>query len=227
MEFSWSTLIIIILIIIIVYFVWTMIDSSSSTVVSPSQDAKTQTSISIPDKSYSFALSTWIYVNDWESTPGKKIIISSEPDGSKNTPNLLISLGENNNTLDVDLKNSGTTIPPVQDIPLQTSVSIILNFNNGNSIDIYVNGKLVQTSAFTNTWSLNNGSLYIGSKNGFGGYITMATFHKAPLGPQDAWDIYSSGDGGSAGNSVSDFFNKYKIRFAFVKDNVELSRLDV
>lgn len=229
MEFSWSTLVIVILIIIIIYFLWSMLSSSSSsTVISGSQDAKTQTSVSIPDNSYSFAISTWIYVTEWESTSGDKVIISSESDASKTTPNLLISLGKNNNALSITFgKSGGTVIPPIPNIPLQTWVSIILNVNNGSSVDIYINGKLVQTSALQGPWSLSAGSLYVGSKNGFDGYITMATFHKAPLGPQDAWDTYSSGYGASGSSSAVDFFNKYKVRFAFVKDNVELSRLDI
>jgi len=229
MEFSWSTLIIVILIIIIIYFLWSMLSSSSSsTVISGSQDAKTQSSVSIPDNSYSFAISAWIYVTDWETTSGDKVIISSESDGSKTTPNLLVSLGKDNNALSITLGNSGNTvIPPVPNIPLQTWVSIILNVNNGSSVDIYINGKLVQTSALQGPWSLSAGSLYVGSKDGFDGYITMATFHKAPLGPQDAWDTYSSGYGASGSSSAVDFFNKYKVRFAFVKDNVELSRLDI
>jgi uncharacterized protein (UPF0333 family) len=229
MEFSWSTLIIVLLVIIIVYFLWSMLSSSaSSTVLSGSQDAKTQTSVSIPDKSYSFALSSWIYVSEWESTPGEKAILSSESDASQKKPNLLVSLGKDTNVLNVTLGSSGSTvIPPIPNIPLQTWVSIILNVNNGTSIDIYINGKLVQTSALQGPWSLSAGSLYVGSKNGFDGFITMATFHKAPLGPQDAWDTYSSGYGASGSSSVTDFFNKYKVRFAFVKDNVELSRLDI
>ena len=124
-------------------------------------------------------------------------------------------------------KNGTAVIPPIPNIPLQTWVSIILNINNGSSVDIYVNGKLVQTNALTGPWSLSAGSLYVGSKDGFDGYITMATLHKGPLSPQDAWDTYSSGYGSSGGSSVTDFFNKYKIRFAFVKDNVELNRLDI
>lgn len=229
MEFSWSTLIIIILVILVIYFIWSMMASSaSSTVISGQQDAKTQTSISIADNSYSFALSTWIYVSDWESTSGDKVIISSESDGSQKTPNLLVSLGKDNNTLNITLGNSGSTvIPPIPNIPLQTWVSILLNVNNGVSIDIYINGKLVQTNALQSPWNLSAGSLYVGSKNGFDGFITMATFHKSPLGPQDAWDVYSSGYGASGGSSAVDFFNKYKVRFAFVKDNVELSRLDI
>jgi hypothetical protein len=202
--------------------------SSSSTVISGEQDASAQTTISISDKTYSFALSAWIYVSDWSSTSGEKSIISSESDTSTKTPNLLISLGKDNNVLNVTLGNSGSTIPPIQNIPLQTWVSIILNVNNGSSIDIYINGKLVQTNALQTAWSLDSGSLYVGSKtSGFTGHITMAILHKAPLGPQDAWDIYSSGYGSNGSSSAVDFFNKYKIRFAFVKDNVELSRLDV
>ena len=229
MDFSWSTLIIVILVILIIYFIWSiMASSSSSTVISGEQDASAQTTISISDKSYSFALSAWIYVTDWSSTTKDKSIISSESDTSTNPPNLLISLGKDTNVLNVNLGGSGTTITPIPNIPLQTWVSIILNVNNGSSIDIYINGKLVQTTALQNTWSLDSGSVYVGSKtSGFTGHITMAILHKAPLGPQDAWDIYSSGYGSNGSSSAVDFFNKYKVRFAFVKDNVELSRLDV
>jgi hypothetical protein len=229
MDFSWSTLIIVILVILIIYFIWSiMASSSSSTVISGEQDASAQTTISISDKTYSFALSAWIYVSDWSSTTKDKSIISSESDTSTNPPNLLISLGKDTNVLNVTLANSGSPIPPIPNIPLQTWVSIILNVNNGSSIDIYINGKLVQTNALQTAWSLDSGSLYVGSKtSGFTGHITMAVLHKAPLGPQDAWDIYSSGYGSNGSSSAVDFFNKYKVRFAFVKDNVELSRLDV
>jgi hypothetical protein len=229
MDFSWSTLIIVILVILVIYFVWSIVaSSSSSTVISGEQDASAQTTISISDKTYSFALSAWIYVTDWSSTSGEKSIISSESDTSTNPPNLLISLGKDTNILNVTLASSGSTIPPIPNIPLQTWVSIILNVNNGSSIDIYINGKLVQTNALQMAWSLDSGSLYVGSKtSGFTGHITMAVLHKAPLGPQDAWDIYSSGYGSNGSSSAVDFFNKYKVRFAFVKDNVELSRLDV
>jgi len=229
MDFSWSTLIIVILLILIIYFVWTIMSApSSSTVMSGSQDAKTQTSVPIPDQSYNFAISAWIYVTEWESTPKNKVIISSESDTSKKTPNLIISLGKDDNVLNITLGKNGTAvINPIPNIPLQTWVSIILNVNNGSSVDIYVNGKLVQTNALTGPWSLTAGSLYVGSKDGFDGYITMATLHNGPLAPQDAWDTYSSGYGSSGGSSVTDFFNKYKIRFAFVKDNVELNRLDI
>jgi len=236
MDFSWTTIIITILLIIIVYFIWTMLSSSStSTVISSSQDAKTQTSIPIPSTSnnYTLAFSTWIYVTDWNVTPDVKPIISSSTSvktaGAATPPNLQISLGDKTNVLRVALNggSSTTTIPDIPNIPLQTWVSIIVNVNNGISADIYINGKLVQTTALLNTWKLTAGTIYVGSPQSFDGFITMATYHNVPIGPQDAWDIYSSGYGSGGGSSVSDFFNKYKVRFAFVKDNVELSRLDI
>ena len=105
--------------------------------------------------------------------------------------------------------------------------SIIVSVNNGNSADIYVNGKLVRTVALTKAYSLTGGSVTVGgSPTGSTGYIST-TFDKNSIGPQEAWNIYSSGYGSGNGNGVSDFFNKYKLRFAFVKDNVELSRLDI
>ena len=86
MDFSWSTLIIVILVVLVIYFVWSMLaSSSSSTVISSEQDASAQTTISISDKTYSFALSAWIYVSDWSSTSGEKSIISSESDTSQSS----------------------------------------------------------------------------------------------------------------------------------------------
>jgi hypothetical protein len=111
-------------------------------------------------------------------------------------------------------------------IPLQTWVSIIATVNSGNSLDIYINGKLVQTTALDNgnVYGLPAGTINVGG--GIDGYIS-STFDSTPFGPQDAWNTYSSGYGSGGGSSISDFFNKYKVRFAFVKDNVELSRLDI
>ena len=83
MDFSWSTLIIVILVILIIYFIWSiMASSSSSTVISGEQDASAQTTISISDKTYSFALSAWIYVSDWSSTTKDKSIIRYLAGGS-------------------------------------------------------------------------------------------------------------------------------------------------
>ena len=223
MDFSWTTVIIIILLIVIVYFVWTMFSSSSTTVSSGGLDASKSTPMTVT-ASNSFTISTWVYINSWNSTANKTIVSTLPQTASTSTFSL--TLGEADNGLYVNI--GGQPIPDGIGaistilVPLQTWASIIATVNNGNSLDIYINGKLVQTSVLNNTYGLLAGTINVGGN--IDGHIS-STFNSTPLGPQDAWNTYSSGYGG--GSSVSDFFNKYKIRFAFVKDNVELSSLDI
>ena len=224
MDFSWTTTIIIILLIIIVYFIWTA-SSSSTTVSSGALDASKSKPITV-NASNSFTISTWVYVNSWNSTTPKTIV--STPKDSKSP--FILTLGNSNNNLNnlyitigdqsIPINGANSTIS----IPLQTWASIIATVNSGNSLDIYINGKLVQTTALDHVYGLPAGTINVGG--GIDGYIS-STFDSTPFGPQDAWNTYSSGYGSGGGNSVSDFFNKYKVRFAFVKDNVELSRLDI
>ena len=221
MDFSWTTIVIIILLIIIVYFVWTML-SSSTTTSSVTQAANTKTQLTVT-ASNSFTFSVWIYVSSWttsDSGMNKPIITTSGP---KSTNYFNLSLGDSDNGLYATV--GGQSMPVIPNIPLQTWALITASVNNGNSLDIYINGKLVQTTALLNTFSLNAGSVDVGDTTSFSGFI-FATFLDSPVGPQDVWNTYSSGYG-SGGSSVSDFFNRYKVRFAFVKDNVELSSLDI
>ena len=223
MDFSWTTVIIIILLIVIVYFVWTMFSSSSTTVSSGGLDASKSTPMTVT-ASNSFTISTWVYINSWNSTANKTIVSTLPQTASTSTFSL--TLGEADNGLYVNI--GGQPIPDGIGaistilVPLQTWASIIATVNNGNSLDIYINGKLVQTSVLNNTYGLLAGTINVGGN--IDGHIS-STFNSTPFGPQDAWNTYSSGYGG--GSSVSDFFNKYKVRFAFVKDNVELSSLDI
>ena len=221
MDFSWTTIVIIILLIIIVYFVWTML-SSSTTTSSVTQAANTKTQLTVT-ASNSFTFSVWIYVSSWTTGVSAKPIINT-PNAQKLSPkSFTLSLGESDNGLYATV--GSTVMPVIPNIPLQTWALITASVNNGNSLDIYINGKLVQTTALLNTFSLNAGSVDVGDTTSFSGFI-FATFLDSPVGPQDVWNTYSSGYG-SGGSSVSDFFNRYKVRFAFVKDNVELNSLDI
>jgi len=220
MDFSWTTIVIIILLIVIVYFVWTMF-SSSSTTTSTTQAANTKTQLTVTS-SNSFTFSIWIYVSSWTTNGSRKPIINTPNAQPANSFNL--SLGDSDNGLYATV--GGKTMSVIPNIPLQTWALITANVNNGNSLDIYVNGKLVQTNALQNTFTLNAGSVDVGDTSSFTGFI-FATFTDSPVGPQDVWNTYSSGYGSGSGSSVSDFFNRYKVRFAFVKDNVELNSLDI
>ena len=200
-----------------------MLSSSSSTTTSVNQASTTKSQLTVTS-SNSFAFSVWIYVSSWttsDSGMNKPIITTSGP---KSTNYFNLSLGDSDNGLYATV--GGQSMPVIPNIPLQTWALITANVNNGNSLDIYINGKLVQTTALDNPFTLNAGSVDVGGPSSFTGFI-FATFTNSPVGPQDVWNTYSSGYGSGGGSSVSDFFNKYKVRFAFVKDNVELSKLDI
>jgi hypothetical protein len=202
-----------------------MLSSSSTTVSSGGQIASKSTPMTVT-LSNSFTISTWVYINSWDSTSKNKTIVST-PSQTPSTSTFSLTLGTSDNNLYINI--GGQSIPLTGElstvsIPLQTWVSIIATVNNGNSLDIYINGKLVQTTALKNVYTLPAGTINVGG--GIDGSIS-STFNATPFGPQDAWNTYSSGYGSGSGSSVSDFFNKYKVRFAFVKDNVELSSLDI
>ena len=200
-----------------------MFSSSSSVASTGHQDASKNTNINVPVNTSSFSFVTWLYVSEWTSTPTSKNIVSNTG-GTQDKTRFNLSLESNNNILNLSIGSGSTQPTSVQNIPLQTWVCIIVSVNNGNAVDIYLNGKLVSTTSLSATYSLPSGTYITGG--GITGLINT-TFNPEPTGPQDAWNIYSSGDGSGTGSSVADFFNKYKVRFAFVKDNVELSKLDI
>ena len=219
MNISWTTVIIVILLIIIGYILWRALSSSSNTSTGTTK-LVTPTTIVATSSTNSFTFSTWIAINTWGSGGNNLIKTPSA------TPTFALTLGSVTN----DLNLAFTTTPATPSViisnivPLQTWASIIVSVNNGNSVDVYVNGKLVKTFPLNGVYLLPAGDVIVGGATGTStGYISTTLDNKS-IGPQDAWNIYSSGFGGGSGD---DFFNKYKIRFAFVKDNVELSRFDI
>jgi hypothetical protein len=222
MDISWTTVIIVILLIVVGYFIWSIVSSSSSKTSSGTTKLATSTPLAVATSTNSFTFSTWIAIDTWAGG-GNNIISTASDASTANT--FALKLGTDKNQLNLSIGTVTTTFTTVGLVPLQTWVSIIVSVNSGNSVDIYINGKLVKTIALAVTYTLPAGSFSVGGTGGSVGYIST-TFDNKSTGPQEAWTIYSSGYGGGGGG-VADFFSKYKIRFAFVKDNVELSRLDI
>jgi hypothetical protein len=224
LDISWTTIIIVILLVVVGYFIWSMVTSSSSTSSTGTTKLTTVTTLNItPSNSNSFTFSTWIAINKWGSGGGNLVSMGDA------ATTFALKLGTSTNKLHLSIGAAyvEATAIAVGLVPLQTWVSVIVSVNNGNSADIYINGKLVKTIALTATYTLPAGSATVGGPiTAIDGYIST-TYDNKSIGPQEAWNIYSSGYGGGGGSGVGDFFNKYKIRFAFVKDNVELSRLDI
>ena len=114
----------------------------------------------------------------------------------------------------------------------------------GNTVDMYLDGKLVRTCIMNNVpAALNVGdSLYIGGgynvsggklsspKNPTGndgnlqGYISSVVYKADYFTPEEAWTIYSNGYSGAG---TFDFLTKYKLNFSITNDNQTLGQFSV
>jgi hypothetical protein len=109
----------------------------------------------------------------------------------------------------------------VSEFPLQKWVNLVISFN-GSAMDVYVDGKLVKSCVVNLGSKLNETDTIVlgdaSKKTDDVGFITNVKLKAAPIAPQEAWDIYSQGFGGSP---WSDLLNKYKVKLSFIVDNQE------
>lgn len=219
-----------------------------------------------------FAISSWIFIDDWNYRYGENKIIlekelpasgssSSLPrislDGYKN--NLIIDLDvfdqdftsyrdslaavlENNsqtysNIEDLDCSNnvitengtvvgSGYACPGpsqqqviVENINMQKWVNVLVTVNN-RTLDIYLNGKLVQTKAFNNiidAAAFNYGGITVTPGGGFGGFVSKVQYYPYFVTPRKAWSIYRDG----FGDVLEGTLNKYNVSVSLYEDSIE------
>lgn len=164
------------------------------------------------------AISIWFYIKKW--VDGTKVIVFKKVDNilfnvefktGTNTIRIFPTSGQSNPDLDCE----------ISDFPLQKWVNLIVSFN-GSAMDVYVDGKLVKSCVVNLGSKLNETDTIVlgdSTKNQDDiGFITNVKLKASPIAPQEAWDIYSQGFGGSP---WSDLLNKYKVKLSFIVDNQE------
>lgn len=163
------------------------------------------------------AISIWFYIKKWIN--GTKVIVFK-----KGTETIFqIQFKDDANTIQVIPTSSSSTnadICEVAEFPLQKWVNLVVSFN-GSAMDVYVDGKLVKSCVVNLGSRLAETDIIVlgdASKKDDVGFITNVKLKAAPIAPQEAWDIYSQGFGGSP---WSDLLNKYKVKLSFIVDNQE------
>jgi len=164
------------------------------------------------------AISIWFYIKKW--VDGTKVIVfkkvseilfNVEFKSGTNTIRIFPTSGASNENLDCE----------ISDFPLQKWVNLIVSFN-GSAMDVYVDGKLVKSCVVNLGSRLNEtDTIVLGDNKRMTddiGFITNVKLKASPIAPQEAWDIYSQGFGGSP---WSDLLNKYKVKLSFIVDNQE------
>ena len=208
-----------------------------------------------------FATSIWVYVKDWNGIDGADKIIcyiggntsndaitastGGETNGNSSVintidgaSNVIMALDENEPTLKIIVDS--TQEFSINDFPLQTWVNITLSVYN-NSLDLYINGKLVSSKIVNNLLTefpessdetivslgnpfnvfdmSDNETTYNSLTVGFSGYTSKFKFFNNSLTPNEAYDIYKSGPGGS---SLANMIGNRGLDINF-KDGVEVT----
>jgi hypothetical protein len=237
------TVFIFVLIIVLIYAVYKLLTKTTTT-VSGFSDASKQLVVPGQKSSANFGYSVWIYVDAWKNrataaTQYKKNILTrlgivyTNSNGATGTaPIYLLHLDNATNDLHLRIAlndgstNKATTYQTctIRNIKLQKWVNITMSIY-GNTVDLYLEGKLVKTCVLTAMpVSPLNSDLYVGGSIGvsdstdgdLSGYISNVLYKNDYFTPEDAWDIYSAGYGGAG---MFDFSNRYKLNFSITKDN--------
>jgi Concanavalin A-like lectin/glucanases superfamily len=233
-----STIAIGVVAIILVYVIWQYL-TDSYTQIGNMQKASVRTTIpanTLPPNNNpsNFSISLWFYVTNWScgQAANTKDLFKIKGGQSGTDTNFLIKLGACQNDLDVVTKvnssNGGVTDSTchVSNIPIQRWVCLIVSIY-GRTLDVYLDGKLVRTCvlpsvsiALANQSQLTN--IEIGG--GFDGFITSIKYKAQSVNPQEAWNTYTDGYGGSM---LQDILNKYKLKFSFMVDDVEKQTITI
>jgi hypothetical protein len=196
--------------------------------------------------SSNFAYSSWFYVNDWNYRYGEPKVVfgrmgslSGSTDGSVPgvsglDPCPAVVLGAIENNIMVSLGcYPGANEPPttkggktvvhtctVANVPIQKWVNLIISVY-GRTMDLYIDGKLVRTCLLPGVASVNNNSnIYVTPKGGFDGWTSKIQYYPNSLNPQDAWNIYVKGYGGSF---LSNLFGSYDVQISLIENGTTQS----
>lgn len=120
--------------------------------------------------------------------------------------------------------SSSTSACQIDNIPLQKWVNVIISLY-GQTLDTYIDGKLVRTCVIKGVPNINNSAdILVTPGGGFSGYTTTFKYWANASNPQDAYNIYKDGFGGSIlGNALS----KYKLRFSLLSGNTEKGSFEI
>ena len=228
----------VIVIIIYIFYNSVFADKSKNDLVTMHNGIKNELSINSEklsvSKSVDYTYAFWIYVNDYNKFYGEEKVLIKRSDSSlKNSKNQdivfpKISLGENQNDMHfkVSIGNKGDIIDDItlNNIPLQKWNHIIMT-KSGNTIDIYMDGKLVKTHILSgNAYSVQDEDIIItpresgSSEYGFAGYLSKVNYYPVAMNTREAYQLYKEGYGSGL---LGDFFNRFKLKFAFLQDNQE------
>jgi hypothetical protein len=217
-----TTIILGVIVIILIYILYVFYVKKNKTLVaSASLKGKNPPITAIASaQSTRYAYGIWLYINTW-NTSNEKVVFSRKNNIKlyldKTKPTLYCAITQN--------PESNQVITITDNFPVQKWVYILISADD-RIIDCYLDGKLVNSNKLENSpappQAAASAPIDLGTL--FDAYVAGFNSWSAPVGPQDAWNSYLSGNGGS---SVSRFFSSYGVQVSVTKDNIEQSKFSL
>jgi hypothetical protein len=225
---------------IVIYYILSWLFGSSAANMTKMMSGKTTKTIPasyIPanNNSGNYTYSMWFYVNDWNYRFGEEKVVLSRLNGdNKDGPTISFDTMENNILIALstyptsggskESSTSHTKTYTVKNFQLQKWVNLIVSVY-GRTLDVYLDGKLVRTFVLPGISKISaKSNVRITPNGGFDGATSSFQYWPNATNPQEAYNIYKNGYGGSI---LGNLFNKYRIKIAFLDDNVETSSFEI
>lgn len=237
MDFKF--VLIIIILIIFLYFILNYVYSSTTVTTSivsgttmQTIEASTLSNIQSGIKSSNFTYSIWFYIDDWNYNYGKPKVLFGRVGTPSSTPGAngsygkepcpMVTFGEIENNLNVNMtvysgtsnSTSVTHTCNVSNVPIQAWCNLLISVY-GRTLDIYLDGKLVNTCVLPGTAKINqDANVYITPAGGFSGWTSKFEYYPNATDPQTAWNIYENGYSNSIMDNI--FGTSFRVKFSTV-----------
>jgi hypothetical protein len=108
----------------------------------------------------------------------------------------------------------------IANIPIQRWVNLLVSAY-GRALDLYIDGKLVKTCVLPGVAKIDSiAPVYITPMGGFSGWTSNFQYWSDSSDPQQAWNVYKAGYGGSL---LGNLFGKYTVKVSVNQGDTEKS----
>lgn len=235
-----KTVLIILICLVVLYLILTVFFKASTSLTTMQEGDVSQTidASTLPNNNNTsnYTYSMWFYVQDWNYRFGEeKVLLERKDEDGYSSPGIVLGAVENNIIVSVSCYPQNQTTGTVTDtsivhkcsipnFPLQSWVNLIISLY-GRTLDMYIDGKLVRTCVLPGVAKVNpDADISVTPGGGFSGWTSNFEYWDDATNPQQAYNIYKSGFGGSA---LGTLFNKYRIKVSFLEDNQEQSSFEI
>ncbi len=227
-------LIIIVLIIIVIRYVRKSINTLTSLYsarITQTIDATSLDSTTSGASTSNFTYSIWFFIDDWNYRYGEpKVIFGRMASGNgekEPCPSVVLGPIQNNVIISLavypgedttnDSNNFVVETSTIANIPLQKWVNLYISVY-GRTLDVYVDGKLVKTDVLSGVAKVDSTApVFVTPMGGFSGWTSNFQYWSMSGNPQQAWNTYKAGYGGSA----LGFLGKYSVKLSLMEGNTE------